>query len=148
MVVEIDLNNLNNEHMMKYIKKLQETLEQYKAWEKASFMAPRMREEASIKTPKARTEAFHMQFKEKAKIEDEESSNKAPKDVDWKVIRVIQRYQKEQEEDYGLDDASSLSKEILAQTFLLKFKLSNLDKYDGKADPGSHLAIFRTIMQL
>lgn len=38
--------------------------------------------------------------------------------------------------------------EILAKTFPLKFKLSSLDKYDRILDPMSHLAIFRTTMQL
>lgn len=57
-------------------------------------------------------------------------------------------YQKEQEDDYGLDSASPLLEEILAKTFLAKFKTLSLDKYEGTADLRSHLAIFRTIMHL
>lgn len=86
------------------------------------------------------------QSKGKAKMEDDESSDKALKDVDWKPVQAVQRYQKEQKEEYGLDDASSLSKEILAETFLSKFKLPSLDKYDRTTDPRSHLAIFRTMI--
>lgn len=84
----------------------------------------------------------------KAKIEDEKTSDEAPKDVDWKLIHDIQMYQKEQEEDYGLDNVSPFSEEILTETFPSKFKLPSLDKYDGTVDPRSHLAIFRITMQL
>lgn len=62
-------------------------------------------------------------------------------------MQIIQKYQNEQEEDYDLGD-DPLSEEVLAETFPPKFKLLDLDKYDGTADPKSHLAIFRTMMQL
>lgn len=40
-------------------------------------MAPRIRKEASFKTPKTLMEAMHTQSNGKAKLEDEESSDKA-----------------------------------------------------------------------
>lgn len=94
-------------------------------------MAPKIRKEASFNTPKTRTKAIQSQSKGKSKIKDEESSNKALKDIDWKLIRAFQSYQKEQEEDYGLNDALPLLEEILVETFPSKFKLSSLDKYDS-----------------
>lgn len=80
--------------MIQYINKLQATLKHYNAQEEASFIVPRIREEAFIETSKTRMEAFHTQSKGKAKVEDEESLNEAPKDIDWKLICVEQRYQK------------------------------------------------------
>lgn len=131
--------------MVQYIKKkLQATLEQHKAQKEALFMAPKKREETSFETLKTQTEAIHMQSKGNAKLDDEESSDETPKDVYWKLVCAVQRYHKEQKEDYGLDDASPLSEEILVETFPTKFKLPNLDKYDGTVDPKSHLAIFWT----
>ena len=62
------------------------------------------------------TEAIKMWPKGKVAFEDE--SNEALKDIDWKLVRVVQRYQKEQEKDFSLDRASPLSKEIMAETFL------------------------------
>lgn len=59
IVNERDLNNLNNEQMMQYIKKLQAALEQYKTQENASCITPRIREKASFKSPKTQTEAIH-----------------------------------------------------------------------------------------
>lgn len=70
-------------------------------------MTPRIREEASSETLRTRTEAIQTQSKGKAKLEDEESSDEAPKDVDWKLVHIVQRYRKEQEENYGLDNASA-----------------------------------------
>ena len=95
MVNEADLKNLNNEQTLQYIKRLQPTLEQYKAREEASFMTHRIREEVSIDILRTRTKAIQTQFKEKAKLVKEESSNEALKDVGWKLIRAVQRYQKE-----------------------------------------------------
>lgn len=134
--------------MMRYIKRLKATFEQYKAWEEASFMASKVREETSFEAPKTRTQMLHTQSKGNTKVGDEESSDEVPRDINWNLVRVVQRYQKEQEEDYGLDDASPLSEEILVETFPLKFKLPSLGKHDGMADPRSHLATFRTIRQL
>lgn len=84
-------------------------------------MIPKIQEEAFLKTPKTQTEAIHTQSKGKAKLEDKESSNETSKNIDWKLVRAIQRYQKEKEEDYGLDDASPLSEEILIETFYRNF---------------------------
>lgn len=82
-------------------------------------------------------------------MEDEKASDEASKGVDWKLVRIVQRYKKKkQKEDYDLDDVSPLSEEILIETFSTKFKMSSLDKYDETEDPRSHLAIFRTTMQL
>lgn len=70
-VNETDINNLNNsEKMVQYIKKLQVTVEQYKTWENASFIAPRIRKKASIEIPRTWMEAIQMQSKGKAKLED------------------------------------------------------------------------------
>lgn len=91
MVNETDLNSLNNEQMVQYIKKLQETLEQYKTREVTLFMAPRIRKEASFETPKTRTKEIHTQSKGKAKVEDEKSSDETPRDINWKLARAVQR---------------------------------------------------------
>lgn len=53
MSVEMDLNNLNNEQMVQYIKILQATLNQYKIREGVSTI----QEETSQRTPKTRGEA-------------------------------------------------------------------------------------------
>lgn len=111
-------------------------------------MAPKVREDAFINTLRTRIEAIQEQSKGKAKLEDEESSDDAPKNVDQKLVWTLQRYQNEQKEDYGLDDASPLSEEISVETFPTKFKLPSLNKYDRTVDPISHLAIFRMTMQL
>lgn len=111
-------------------------------------MTPRIREKTSFETPKTRTETIHTQPKGKAKLEHEELSDEAPKDFDQKLVRAVQRYQKEQKKDYGSNDASPPSEKILAETFSTKFKLPSLDKYDRTVDPRSHLTIFRTMMQL
>lgn len=79
--------------------------------------------------------------------ESEDESKEAPKSINWKLVWVVQKHQKEQEENFSLDGVSPLLKEILAETLSTKFKLSILDKYDGKANPRSHLAIFRMTMQ-
>ena len=55
---EVDLNNLNNEQMLQYIKRLQATLEQYKTWEEASFMNPKVKEDACIDTPRTRAKTI------------------------------------------------------------------------------------------
>lgn len=52
MVNVADINNLNNEQMIRYIQKLQATLEQYKVWGEASVMAFKRKEEASVDTPR------------------------------------------------------------------------------------------------
>lgn len=52
-------------------------------------MAPKIRKEASFETPKTWTEAVHTQSKGKDNLEDEKSSDEAPKDVDWKLIRAV-----------------------------------------------------------
>ncbi|XP_021612939.1 uncharacterized protein LOC110615404 [Manihot esculenta] len=62
------------------------------------------------------------------------------------------RTEKEQKEDFSLDDASprfasSFSEEILAETFPAKFKLPSFDKYDGTTYSISHLVIFKMTMQ-
>lgn len=51
----------------------------------------------------------------------------------------MQRFQNEQEDDYGLDDALPLPEEIFVETFLAKFKLPSFDKYDGMTNPISCL---------
>lgn len=70
MAAEIELNNLNNEYMVQYIKRVQATLEQYKAREEASQGVARMREQTSLGTLKTRTEAAHTQSKGKSKVEE------------------------------------------------------------------------------
>lgn len=148
MVNDVDLNNLNNEQMLQYIKKLQETLEQYKTREEASFMAPKISEAASFKTLRTQMKAIHMQSKRNAKMEDEESSDDTLKDVDWKLIRALQSIKRRKRKITVWTMLHPCRKKILAETFLKKFKLSSLDKYDGTADPRSHLVIFRITIQL
>lgn len=77
--------------MMRYIKRLKATFEQYKAWEEASFMASKVREETSFEAPKTWTEMLHTQSKGNTKVGDEESSDEAPRDIDWKLERVGRR---------------------------------------------------------
>lgn len=101
------------------------------------------REETYFETPRTQTEMLQTQTKGKAKIENNEPSYQTLKDVDQKLVRAVQMYQKKQEEDYGLDDASSFQ-EVLVETFPLKFKLPSSDKYNMTSDPKSHLAIFKT----
>lgn len=55
-----------------------------------------------------------------AEVEEDEVDN-APKGVNRKLVLIVQRYQKEQEKNFGKEGVSSLSEEILAQTFLTKF---------------------------
>lgn len=84
----------------------------------------------------------------KGKSESKDESDEAPKSINCKLVRAIQKYEKEQEEDSGLNGASPLSEEILAETFLTKFKLPSLDRYDGTTDLKSHLLVFMMTMQL
>lgn len=111
-------------------------------------MARRIREKASFEIPKTRTEAIQTQSKERPSWRMRNYRTRPQKNVDRKLVCAIQRYQKEQEENYGLDNTSPLSEEILTKTFFKKFKLSSLNKYDGMIYPRSHLAIFWIMMQL
>lgn len=55
----------------------------------------------------------------------------------------MRKIQKEQlDNDFGNKDVSPISHEILAETLPSKFKLSTLDKYNGKTDPDSRLVNF------
>lgn len=148
MLAEIDLNNFNNKQIIQYIKRLQATLEQYRAQEKASPGVVRTLEETSQGTHKTRGEATHAYSKGNGKVEDKESSDETSRSINWELVCVIQSFQKGQEEDFDYEDASPLSNEILTEPFPPKFKLPNVDKYDGTLDPRSHLAIFRTTMKL
>lgn len=66
-----------------------------------------------------------------------------------RMMDVVRRIQKEQlEDDFEIRNASPLSIEILADSFLDKFKLPSLDKYNAKINSHSHLAIFCTTMLL
>ena len=68
IVYEADLSNLNNKQILQYIKRLQTTLGQYKAQEKALFMAPRGREKASVDTLKTQIEVIHTWSKGKVEF--------------------------------------------------------------------------------
>lgn len=107
-------------------------------------MTPEWKEEVSVDTPRARTKM--VKTRPKGKVESKDESDDTPKGINWKLIRAMQKYQKEQKKDFGFNGASPLLKEILAKTFSTKFKLPILDKYDGIVDPKSYLAIFRTTM--
>lgn len=88
-VNEVDLNNLNNKHILQYIQR-QATLGQYKTWEETSKMDPERRDKASVDTLRAQIKVTKLQPKGRAESEDE--SDEAPKGVDWKLIRAVQRY--------------------------------------------------------
>lgn len=153
--IEMDLNTLNNEQIVQYIKRLQATLDQYKAREEASQEIVRISEKAFQGTPWTRGEASHQvarlenaNSKEKENVENEEFSNEALRSVDWKLVHAFQRFQKEQKDDFEFGDALPLFDEILVKMFPNKFKLPSLDKYDRITYMRSHLTIFRTTMQL
>lgn len=75
--------------MLQYIKKLQTTLKQYKIRQEAIFMVLIIREEASFETLRTRIEAIQTHSKGKAKLEDEETLDKALKDIDWKLVYAV-----------------------------------------------------------
>lgn len=83
--------------MLQYVRRLQVIFEQCKAQEEASLIAPKGREQASIDI--SRTRIGVIQMRSKDKFEKGESSDDAPKDVDWKSVRATQRYRKEQKEN-------------------------------------------------
>lgn len=57
-------------------------------------------------------------------------------------------FEKEYKDNFELRDTSPLSEEILVETFLPKFKLSSLDKYDGTTNLRNHLVVLKTTIQL
>lgn len=78
-----------------------------------------------------------------------EIRNQEGRHLEARLMDAVRRIQKEQLEDgFGIGDGSPIFAEILAESFLEKFKLPSLDKYDGKTNPRSHMANFFTIMLL
>lgn len=69
--------------------------------------------------------------------------------LDAKLQDVVRRIQKEYKDDnFSIEDASPLPLEILAKSLPPKFKLQSLEKYDGKSNPISHVANFKTTIML
>lgn len=58
-------------------------------------MAFRIKGEDFFETPKTQTKVIRTQSKRKVKLENEEPLDETPKGVDWKLVRTVQRYQKE-----------------------------------------------------
>lgn len=86
----------------------------------------RAKEETSLRTTRVGLARIGTMSKSKGKkkTEDEEAFDKTFKDIDWKLIRVVQRFQKEKDDNYELGDASLLSEEFLSKSFYAQVQIA------------------------